>query len=76
MKRYIEHIKNTKTPHERRAHAMRMAGGVTALVAVVWLTTLGVRFGTSATDASQAAAAANAGSTDNTLVVASSTSNY
>ena len=35
----------TKDPHERRAHAMRVAGVVTAFVFVGWVTTLGVRLG-------------------------------
>jgi hypothetical protein len=46
MKRYIEHVK-TKDPHERRAHAMRIAGALTAVVFVGWLGTLGVRLATS-----------------------------
>ena len=70
MKRYFEHIKNTKTPHERRAHAMQVAGGVTALVALVWVTTLGFRFSLGAGGSDQTAAAANATNmTTNTLVV-------
>ncbi len=43
MRKYIEHIKNTRTPHERRMHALQVAGVVTALVFVVWIGTLGIR---------------------------------
>jgi uncharacterized membrane protein (DUF441 family) len=43
MRRYIEHIKNTRTPHERRQHAMQISGVLTAGLLVVWLGTLGVR---------------------------------
>lgn len=42
MKRYIEHIQ-TKDPHERRQHALRIAGALTAVVFVGWLGTLGLR---------------------------------
>ncbi|MEK7613138.1 MAG: hypothetical protein AAB449_03275 [Patescibacteria group bacterium] len=42
MKRYIEHM-HTKEPHERRAHAMRVALLATAALFFVWMTTLGVR---------------------------------
>jgi hypothetical protein len=44
MKRYFDHIQ-TKEPHERRQHAMRLAGAVTAAVFAVWITTLGLRLG-------------------------------
>ncbi len=43
MKNYIEHIKNTREPHERRQHAMQIAGIITGTLFVVWLGTLGVR---------------------------------
>ncbi len=46
MRRYIEHIKDTREPHERRQHALQVAGVVTAAVFVVWMGTLGVRFAT------------------------------
>lgn len=42
MKRYFEHMQS-KDPHERRQHAMRVAGVLTAVVFVVWVTTLGMR---------------------------------
>lgn len=45
MKRYINHIINTRAPHERRQHAMQIAGAVTALVFAVWIGTLGMRLG-------------------------------
>ena len=42
MKRYFDHMA-TKTPHERRQHATRIAGVCTAIVALFWLATLGYR---------------------------------
>ncbi len=45
MRNYLEHIKNTRTPHERRTHALQIAGVVTALLFVVWVGTLSIRFG-------------------------------
>ena len=47
MKRYIEHIKNTRTTHQRRQHAM-------AALFAVWLGTLGVRL-SSPSDVAQTA---------------------
>lgn len=47
MKRYLDHIKN-KEPHERRVHAMQMAGAFTAVIFAVWLTTLGARLASDA----------------------------
>ncbi len=46
MKRYLDHIKNTHTTHERRQHAMRISGVVTAALFAVWLGTLGYRLTT------------------------------
>jgi len=40
MKRYFDHIK-TKSPHERRQHAMQVACGASVLIALIWLTSLG-----------------------------------
>ena len=45
MKRYIQHVQDTHTPHERRQVAMRIAAIVTAVLFVAWLATLGVRLG-------------------------------
>lgn len=42
MKKFIEHMKANKTPHERRQFAMQAAGLCTALLFVGWLATLGV----------------------------------
>ena len=42
MKRYLKHMQN-KEPHERRVHAMHMAGTLTAVIFVAWLATLGGR---------------------------------
>lgn len=50
MKRYIEHVQS-REPHERRQHAMRLAGAVTVAVFVVWVTTLGLRLSSSNTQA-------------------------
>ncbi len=52
MRRYIEHIKNTHTTHERRQHAMRVSGGITLALFAVWLGTLGIRL-TSQTEVAQ-----------------------
>jgi hypothetical protein len=43
MRRYIEHIRDTRDPHQRRMHALRLSGSVTAVVFALWLGTLGVR---------------------------------
>lgn len=76
MKNYFRHIK-TKPTHERRQHAVKIAGAFTAVVFVFWITTLGVRLGRSPEgDASQLAGAAAAGMTSNTLEVATTTSYY
>ncbi len=42
MKRYLKHI-HSKPPHERRQHALRIATGVTSLIFVGWIGSLGVR---------------------------------
>lgn len=42
VKRYIEHVQ-AQEPHERRQHAMRLAGAITVAVFAVWITTLGFR---------------------------------
>ena len=54
MKRYIEHIKNTRTTHQRRQHAVQVAGALTAALFAVWLGTLGVRL-SSPSDVAQTA---------------------
>ncbi len=80
MKKYLQHMQ-TKSPHERRQHATQIAGVCTALVFVVWVTTLGVRMSSTSTvvqnqDGSlQQTQLANAGSAQtrgNTLEVATS----
>ena len=48
--KYLDHM-HTKPTHERRQHAMRVAGVVTALVFAGWVTTLGMRLGTGSGDA-------------------------
>lgn len=45
MRRYIQHVQETHTPHERRQVALRIATVVTAVLFVAWLATLGVRLG-------------------------------
>lgn len=51
MKRYIEHIQ-TREPHERRTHALRVSSAVVAVVFVGWIATLGLRL-TSAGEGSE-----------------------
>lgn len=46
MRRYITHVQHNLTPHERRQHAMQIAGVITALLFVGWLMTLGLRLST------------------------------
>ena len=68
MKRYIEHIKKTHTTHERRQHAMRVAGTLTAALFAVWLGTLGMRLASQsevAQSPEQSLTAAAAASTQN-----------
>jgi hypothetical protein len=79
MKKYFNHIKS-KSPHERRQHAMQIAGILTALMFVVWVSTLGVRFASTppqtadSGDASQLANVAAAASNGQaTLIVATTT---
>ncbi len=43
MKKYFDHIKSKK-PHHRRQHAAQVAGVLTAVAFVVWITTLSFRF--------------------------------
>jgi hypothetical protein len=53
MKKYIEHLKNDRTPHERRRTAMQIASIVTAFVFVVWVSTLGLRYAQHPTNTDQ-----------------------
>lgn len=84
MKKYFDHIK-TKEPHDRRQHAMQIAGVVTAMVFAVWITTLGFRLTTgnaqlAGDDANQtsltAAAVQNGYSGPNQLYVAPTTGSF
>lgn len=68
MKRYIDYIKNTRSTHQRRQHALQVAGGITAALFVVWIGTLGMRI------ASQDVAAESA-DTSLTAAAAASTQN-
>ncbi len=72
MKRYLDHIKNTKAPHERRAHAVKVAGFVTAAVFVLWAGTLSLRLGSSIAPVADAGSDSNM--TQNTAQAAPSTS--
>ena len=83
IKRYFEHM-HTKSTHERRQHALRVASVVTAIVFLGWLGTLGVRLGSgtpavSENDQAQQTQLANVingtyTTPDNTLEVATTTS--
>lgn len=81
MKKYFDHIQS-KEPHERRQHAMRIAGVATAMVFAVWITTLGFRLTSGGDQVAQddgtqtsltAAAVQNGYSGPNQLYVASTT---
>ena len=78
MKKYLEHM-HTKDPHERRTHALQIASALTAVVFVVWITTLGYRLATpqgqEQNNSSQAASVLTGAyaPTDNGLEVASTT---
>ncbi|MEK7109044.1 MAG: hypothetical protein AAB919_01240 [Patescibacteria group bacterium] len=61
MNRYLEHL-HRKPTHERRQHAMRVAGVLTALVFVGWVTTLGMQLGTT-NNSAQVAGTDNTGQT-------------
>jgi hypothetical protein len=82
MQRYFDHMEQ-KTPHERRAHATRVAGVITALVFVGWVSTLSLRAGggqsavaNGGDTSSQTAAAVDTASYQgNQLIVASTTGN-
>ncbi len=68
MKRYINHIKDTHTTHERRQHAMQVSGVITGTLFAVWLGTLGYRLTTNevvAQSPDQSLTAAAAASTEN-----------
>lgn len=71
----------TKSAHERRQHAMRIATGCTAFAMLVWVTTLGVRYAltpaqvaqNNGDNTSQLASVANASDGNATLLVATTT---
>ena len=78
MRRYIEHIRS-KEPHERRAHALRAAGVITALFVVAWVATLPARLNTgqiSQAQSDQAAAAAAAAYAQTPQLEVASTTMY
>ena len=81
MAPYFDHM-HTKSTHERRMHAMRVAGVVTALVFAGWITSISLGATTNGTgstvagsdNSSQTASAINSqGGLGNQLVVATST---
>jgi hypothetical protein len=74
MKRYLDHM-HQKPTHERRRHAMRVAGILTALVFVGWITTLGVQLGTPSTSSGQAAVAGTDNSSQTATVLNMQTDN-
>jgi hypothetical protein len=85
VKKYIENLKQ-KPPHERRQAAMRLSLGITGVIFVGWLATLGVRLSNpgektaqSQNFESQVASIFSAftlqGNKPNTLEVASTTQN-
>ncbi len=75
---YFDHI-HSKSTHERRQHATRVAGGIVAVMFLVWVTTLGVRLASPTTsevagsdNQSQLANVAGMYAGENTLQVATS----
>lgn len=49
MKNYLTHIKS-KSTHDRRQHAAQLSAGIVAVVFVVWISTIGIRFATNPSD--------------------------
>ena len=78
MKKFITKMQQERTPHERRQFALTFAGGITAVLFVAWLATLGARVAfqnekTAQKQNSQSAAVVNSYTqTNNTLQVATS----
>lgn len=75
---------DSKSSHERRQHAMRVATGFTAFALFIWVTTLGVRFaltpaqiaqsnGSGSGDAAQTASVVQSQQGNATLIVATTT---
>ena len=68
----------TKTTHERRTHALQVAGGVTAVALLIWISTLGIRFASTppqtadSSDTSQLASVVSSQDGNATLMVATS----
>lgn len=80
MNRYLEHM-HTRSPHERRQHALRVAGVLTALIFAGWVTTFGLQSaggvgsqvaGSGQGVQSAAAVVANSPYAQNQLIVATS----
>lgn len=81
MKRYINHIKDTHTPHERRQRAVQISGVLTVALCAVWLSTLGYRLANhdsvaQSPDASLTASAAAAAQSAQAQLQVSTTSVY
>ena len=65
-------MKEDRSPHQRRQFALQVAGTMTALIFVAWVSTLGVRLAQSSAQSAQEAAA-NTASTLVAVQEASST---
>ena len=79
MKKYLEHIKS-KSPHDRRQHAAQLSAGIVAVVFVVWISTIGLRFATPSQTADNGSSqlaniVSGAGQQNATLIVATTTDN-
>ena len=79
IKSYINSV-HSKPPHERRAHALQLATGLTGMAVVVWVTTLGLRFAstpqqTPGTDINQMASVVTSQQGNAQLEVATTTDN-
>ncbi len=81
MRKYLAHIKS-KSPHDRRQHAAQLSAGIVAIVFVVWISTIGLRFASTPSDTANngssqlANIVSGVGSQQNaTLIVATTTSN-
>jgi hypothetical protein len=81
MKRYIQHIKS-KPPHDRRQHAMQLSAGVVAIVFVVWISTIGIRFASSPSEVAEGSGSqlaniiSGAGAQNATLIVSTTSQDY
>lgn len=56
MNNFIANMREQRSPHERRQFALKVAGTMTALIFVAWVSTLGVRLAQSGAASAQQAA--------------------